>query len=667
MGFLTPWYLLGLVTLGLPVWFHLLKKHRSEPVSFSSLMFFERRTQSSILHRRLQHLLLFALRAALVAALVLAFAAPYLPGIAGTAGDRRMAVLAIDRSFSMRQGDRLAEAKRKAVGVLAGLPSGSPAQVLEFAGQARLAGEPSSDKAALRAAIETVSPSDSRSSYADLVRALRSVAQSSRLPLDIHLFSDMQKTSLPAGFGDLQLPGDSRLSVHSVAAERLPNWTVESVTAPDRIFDPKRARVQATVAGFGTGAAERQVSLVVNGKVLDTKSVAVPAGGRAIVEFSLLDAPFGMSRCEVRVDAADSFPADNRFLFAVERADPRRVLFLHEPRDTRSAVYFRAALEASAEAAFALDAVPVPQSGGAVPSKYSFVVLSNVASIPANFESELRSFVRGGGALLIALGPSSAVRGKVPVLDLGLAESRYSSRSGERFQTAEWLDSGHPSVRRANRWDGVRFYQVLRIDAGDGRVVARTSDRTPLLIEKTLGAGRVLVFASTFDNISNDFPLHASFVPFVEQTSYYLAGLEERRGGFTVDAYLPLGASRGSRAAVEVIGPDGNRMLELSESSSVRDVPLAREGFYEIRHSSGRPALVAANADRLESDFEMIPAETLELWRSTGQGAAVQGGKDETGAKPRHLWWYAMLVVFALALAESLVAGRYLGPVGETA
>jgi hypothetical protein len=156
-------------------------------------------------------------------------------------------------------------------------------------------------------------------------------------------------------------------------------------------------------------------------------------------------------------------------------------------------------------------------------------------------------------------------------------------------------------------------------------------------------------------------------VPFVEQTSYYLAGLEERRGGFTVDAYLPLGASRGSRAAVEVIGPDGNRMLELSESSSVRDVPLAREGFYEIRHSSGRPALVAANADRLESDFEMIPAETLELWRSTGQGAAVQGGKDETGAKPRHLWWYAMLVVFALALAESLVAGRYLGPVGETA
>jgi hypothetical protein len=63
----------------------------------------------------------------------------------------------------------------------------------------------------------------------------------------------------------------------------------------------------------------------------------------------------------------------------------------------------------------------------------------------------------------------------------------------------------------------------------------------------------------------------------------------------------------------------------------------------------------------------MIPAETLELWRGTGQGAAARGGQDETGAKPRHLWWYAMVVVFALALAESLVASRYLGPEGETA
>jgi hypothetical protein len=39
----------------------------------------------------------------------------------------------------------------------------------------------------------------------------------------------------------------------------------------------------------------------------------------------------------------------------------------------------------------------------------------------------------------------------------------------------------------------------------------------------------VQVFASTFDNIGNDFPLHSSFLPFVEQTARYLGRQHDRR------------------------------------------------------------------------------------------------------------------------------------------
>ena len=77
MGFFTPWFLAGLVGLGLPIWLHLLRQHKSEPQRFSSLMFFERRTQSSIVHRRLKYFLLFAARLALIALVVLAFAEPF--------------------------------------------------------------------------------------------------------------------------------------------------------------------------------------------------------------------------------------------------------------------------------------------------------------------------------------------------------------------------------------------------------------------------------------------------------------------------------------------------------------------------------------------------------------------------------------------------------------
>ena len=58
VGLLAPWFLAGIAALGMPFYVHLLRRHTTIPRPFSSLMFFERRTQSSIKHRRLRYLLL---------------------------------------------------------------------------------------------------------------------------------------------------------------------------------------------------------------------------------------------------------------------------------------------------------------------------------------------------------------------------------------------------------------------------------------------------------------------------------------------------------------------------------------------------------------------------------------------------------------------------------
>ena len=97
--------------------------------------------------------------------------------------------------------------------------------------------------------------------------------------------------------------------------------------------------------------------------------------------------PYGFSRCEVRIDSADSLPADDQFLFSVERSDPRRVLFIHEANDSRSPLYFRSALASAAEAVFAVESRTVDQASNAQPSQYAFVVLSDVFSLPSGFRS----------------------------------------------------------------------------------------------------------------------------------------------------------------------------------------------------------------------------------------------------------------------------------------
>src|ERR1044072_1246552 len=115
MGFLTPWFLAGAAAIGLPVWLHLLKKHKSTPLPFSSLMFFEQHTQSSIKHRRLRYLILFALRTALILLIVLAFAHPYITRrVMPLQRSGEVTVVAIDNSLSMRANSRLDAAKRAA-------------------------------------------------------------------------------------------------------------------------------------------------------------------------------------------------------------------------------------------------------------------------------------------------------------------------------------------------------------------------------------------------------------------------------------------------------------------------------------------------------------------------------------------------------------------------
>src|ERR1700682_520959 len=205
-------------------------------------------------------------------------------------------------------------------------------------------------------------------------------------------------------FAELALPTNVSLVLHPVAKEPVPNWTVESVNAPGQVWDPKKSRVQVVVAGFATPAASRAVSLVVNGKSLAAQKADVPANGRATVEFQSLDVPYGYTRCEVRIDSADAFPADDVSLFAVERSDPRRALFVSEAGDSRSPLYFRSALSSAAEAAFTLDAVSAGQAPGEPLSKYAFVVLSDLISVPASFETDLLKYVQTGGSVWIAEG-----------------------------------------------------------------------------------------------------------------------------------------------------------------------------------------------------------------------------------------------------------------------
>jgi hypothetical protein len=283
-------------------------------------------------------------------------------------------------------------------------------------------------------------------------------------------------------------------------------------------------------------------------------------------------------------------------------------------------------------------------------------------------ENSLLQYVRNGGSVLIAAGTSEAHRQRIPVFGDSASDAHFYSRAGG-FSSVGQVDASHPAMKDSAGWTDAKFYYATVVDAGRSRVVARLADGTPLLLDKQIGQGHVLVFASGLDNVTNDLPLHPVFVPFVDQSARYLSGVERLTGARVVDSFVQLRSvtNEGNQGVtVEIVGPDGKRPLSLQEEATVQSFRLTRAGFYQIRFANGRDALIAVNPDRRESGLDLIPQDVLKLWSGSGNAdaAATQGAAAVTAEEKKNaysLWWWVMLLILIAAVAESVVASRYLG------
>src|SRR4051812_37485043 len=89
MAFLTPFFLVGLGAIAIPVLIHLIQRERKRVIEFPSLMFVRRIPYQSVRRRRIRHWALLLMRAAAIALIAAAFARPFMPqGAVAAAGGR---------------------------------------------------------------------------------------------------------------------------------------------------------------------------------------------------------------------------------------------------------------------------------------------------------------------------------------------------------------------------------------------------------------------------------------------------------------------------------------------------------------------------------------------------------------------------------------------------
>jgi hypothetical protein len=233
------------------------------------------------------------------------------------------------------------------------------------------------------------------------------------------------------------------------------------------------------------------------------------------------------------------------------------------------------------------------------------------------------------------------------------------------------LEYGHPVFEpfrapRSGDFAAARIYGYRTVmPAADAQVLARFDGGAPALLERRVGMGRVLLWASTLDLSWNDFPLKPVYLPFVHRAARHLASYTEPAPWLTVGQVLDtsLGSAPQTVSGV-VLTPSGRRVAIDEEGAEV--IELTEQGFYELRGQSADAvsAVVASNVDTAESDLTaMDPKEIVAAATSSG-GTGRQGEAaglpptPEVQERSQRLWWYVLFIGILLLGADTLISNR---------
>jgi hypothetical protein len=281
---------------------------------------------------------------------------------------------------------------------------------------------------------------------------------------------------------------------------------------------------------------------------------------------------------------------------------------------------------------------------------------SNRGILPPTYLRNIAEYVRGGGALLLSVGPeflgptslaATPLGSVLPARPLGgpgaLAEGAFRPRvteAGARHPVTQGL-TGANSGAAQPAWG--RWYRHLRADVLNGTTVMDSDDGTPLLQLDRVGEGRVALLLS--DQIWLWSRGHDGGGPQAEllrRAAHWLMKepeLEEEDLLARVEAGILTATRRSVEAGpppeMTVTAPDGTLTRRAAEAAgggrATLSLPAEQPGVWQVSDGRRTAFAAAAAANPLEiADLRADPAKLAPVLAATGGGVRWLG----TGAQP---------------------------------
>ena len=672
MAFLAPLFFVALAGLAIPVLLHLTQREKKQVQMFPSLMFVRRIPYKAVRRRKIQNWLLLAVRLTALALIIMAFARPWLrrtDAAAPIGNGAREVVILLDTSYSMGYADHWEKARAAAYDAIGRLTPADRGTLVLFAQGADIVTRSTPERERLSAAVSTAKPGAGPTRYAPALKVAGSILSESLLPRrEVVLISDFQRNGWRGEEGARLPQGSIITPVPISGTSDKPNVSMTGVSLNRSTFSSQeRVAVTAGVANRSERRLENQpVTLTVNGIPVGSKPVTIDPGASTTVSFD----PFTINERNMKATvkiADDALNADNTFNFVVSPAQPVRLAIL-DRGTARANLYLARALAIGDQPRFET-VTREPEALSDEDLKKSAVVLLNDVPVSLPLARRLARFVDQGGGLFIAAGPLATWPAEVDALPAALGNVVDRSRGDVARIGA--IEYAHPIFEpfrapRSGDFSSVRLYGYRSVSATkDAQVLARFDSGTPAVVERKVGNGRTLMFASTLDTSWSDLPIRPIFLPFVHRSMRHLAAYKDSQPWLTVgDVLDPSGTTSAKATSAQgmVVTPSGQRRPIEEEGAEV--MQLDEQGFYELRRGGAQSdvAVVAANVDPAEAD--LTPLDPKEITAAAlGPGGAAQGSghvqmTPEAQERNQRLWWYLMVAGIVVLGADTLISNR---------
>jgi hypothetical protein len=717
MSFLSPAFLLGLPLVAIPVLIHFFSRRQRNPIPWGAMEFLMTSATPRRRFLRLRDLLLLLLRIAIVLAIIGALAQPMLSSNwIGSSGPRDV-ILILDNSMSTARQigsrtvfDRELDEAAKIMQQLKGtdvlrilLASPSP----EWMDDSPVAGG-SSGLRGLAARLRQLKPNDGAAGMLECAQAaLQAEPAGKDLARFITVVTDGQahgwRAETPGVWASIQtlakkaaLPAVVRVVVPEGVSGPAANLAVERVTAARAVAGVGQpAILTASVKNTGNRAsAATSLAWSTRDESLGLGTVpALEPGAGTTVSLSQPFATPGLFDVACRLNSPDDLAPDNsaHFLLEVTRSIPI-LLVEGEPQsdpmqsDTR---YFLAALgydgegkESSPSASvFRPKLINYERLRAEDLSAFQCVVLADIPRLPADLAQKLARYVNSGGGLWIALGEQtdvaafnqsfyeqssgiSALPLRQPVGDADDHEKSIAlvPPAADHPATALLADTHRLDI------DRVRIYRRHQFDADAGSsvtVLLRAEGGAPVVVERDLGRGRVIVMAIPLGLAWSNLPLCHSYVVMAREWLWYLTepGLVKRnlQAGEVLQVTGPIENSSGS-ASLET---PGGRLVQLfgqeEDGRMVFRYPKTRfPGEYQLTVADAgkgsRPEKFLVGRDPEESNLTPLSSEQIKALSNAGGlefggDPLFQPPTQKIAAPPKALaMWLLMALIVLMAM-----------------